>query len=101
LNQLYDAYKEKVAFVSVSGNSIAMNGRDASSQEDVMQFVERFKVRYPVAYDPDLTVANKYMQNGYPTIVVIGKNGKIMAVSSGEATRDALQKSLDTALKAS
>jgi peroxiredoxin len=99
LNVMYDAYKDKVAFVAVSGNALGMDGTNPSSQEDIMQFAERFKVRYPVAYDPDLTVANKYMQNGYPTIVIIGKDGNITAVNSGETTEAMLEKALDVALK--
>ena len=52
-----------------------------------MNFVQKFKVAYPIAYDPDLTVANKYLQGGYPTIVVIGRDGKIAAVRDGEISQ--------------
>jgi peroxiredoxin len=100
LNALYDAYKRQVAFVAVSGNAVGMDGTTAASQEDMMNFVQRFKVRYPVAYDPDLAVANKYMQSGYPSIVIIGKDGKIASLSSGEATPETLQKALDAVVKA-
>jgi thiol-disulfide isomerase/thioredoxin len=100
LNALYDAYKTQVDFVAVSGNMVGMDATSPASQEDVMNFVQRFKVRYPVAYDPDLTVANKYMQSGYPSIVIIGKDGKIFSLSSGETAPETLQKALDAALKA-
>jgi len=99
LNTLYDAYKKQIAFVAVSGNKVGMDAASAASQEDMMNFVQRFKVRYPVAYDPDLTVANKYMQGGYPSIIIIGKDGKILSLSSGEATPETLQKVLDAAVK--
>jgi cytochrome c biogenesis protein CcmG/thiol:disulfide interchange protein DsbE len=100
LNALYDAYKGQIAFVAVTGNNIGMDTVTAASQEDMMQFAQRFKVRYPLAYDPDLTVANKYMQSGYPSLIIIGKDHKIKFLSSGESTAEVLQKALDDVLKA-
>ena len=33
---------------------------------DVLEWVRRFHVEYPVAYDPVLNVANLYLQGGFP-----------------------------------
>jgi cytochrome c biogenesis protein CcmG, thiol:disulfide interchange protein DsbE len=100
LNGLYDAYKNQVAFVAVTGNMVGMDATTPASQEDMMNFAQRFKVRYPLAYDPDLAVANKYMQSGYPSLIVIGKDHKIAFLSSGESTAEALEKALDAVIKA-
>jgi cytochrome c biogenesis protein CcmG/thiol:disulfide interchange protein DsbE len=100
LNSLYDAYKSQVAFVAVTGNNIGMDTVTPASQEDMLKFAQRFKVRYPLAYDPDLTVANKYMQTGYPSLIIIGKDHKIAFLSSGESTAEALQKAVDGVIKA-
>lgn len=95
LNKLHDKYQQKLAIVAVSGNVTAMDGISPASQEDIMNFADRFKVKYPLAYDPDLTVAHLYMQTGYPSLIVINKHGKIAFLSSGEITADKLEKFLD------
>ncbi len=99
LNPLFHQYGDKVHFVAVSGSPYSSDEKSPSSQEDVMNFVQKFKVAYPIAYDPDLTVAHKYLQGGYPTIVVIGRDGKIAAVRDGEISQQQIQQDLDKTLK--
>ena len=41
-------------------------------------------MKYPVAFDQNLDVAKKYLQGGYPTIVIIDKQDKIASVDDGE-----------------
>ncbi len=92
LNQLYGKYKGKVNFVAVSGSEYDMSGPPGEnpgtpqpeSQADVVNFMEKFKVTYPIAFDPDLKVAHEYMQDGFPQVVLIGSDGKILAIRSGE-----------------
>jgi peroxiredoxin len=99
LNQLYDQYKDKVQFVGVTGAAIGMDGNTAASQADLIAFQQQFKVRYPLAFDPDLTVAHNYLLSGFPTIVVIGKDGKVAYADSGEQPPALIKKELDKALK--
>ncbi len=99
LNPLFHKYGDKVHFVAVSGSPYSSDEKSPSSQEDVMNFVQKFKVAYPIAYDPDMTVAHKYLQGGYPTIVVIGRDGKIAAVRDGEISQQQIQQDLDKTLK--
>jgi thiol-disulfide isomerase/thioredoxin len=100
LNKLFAKYGGQVHFVAVSGSEQGMDGSSEASQADVMNFVSRFGVRYPVAYDGSLDVAKKYLQGGYPTIVVIGKDNKILAVRDGEITEKQLSDDLNKSLKA-
>jgi thiol-disulfide isomerase/thioredoxin len=100
LNKVYDAYKDRVAFVAVAGHPLAMDRTSPESQADVMNFVQQFNVRYPVAYDPTLDVARKYFQAGYPSIAIIGKDGLIKTLVSGEAPEAQLDSSLDKAIAA-
>jgi thiol-disulfide isomerase/thioredoxin len=101
LNHVYDAYKDRVSFVAVSGHPLGMDRTSPETQADVMNFVQQFSVRYPVAFDANLDVARKYFQQGYPSIIIIGKNGTIKTVLSGEAPEKQLISSLDRALAAS
>jgi cytochrome c biogenesis protein CcmG/thiol:disulfide interchange protein DsbE len=84
IDKLYKAYGSRVAFVGVSGSETAMDGTSESSQLDVLNWAQRFNVRYPVAYDPLLNVANLYLQGGFPTFAVIGKDKKVAYLNSGE-----------------
>ncbi len=99
LNRLYATYKDKVHFVAVSGNPLGMDGTNPESQADVMAFVQRLGVQYPVAFDPDLDVAKKYMQSGYPALIVIDGHGKISSIDQGEQSFEALSKAIKAAMK--
>lgn len=97
LNELYDAYKNRVHVVAVSGSALDITGQGAESQADVIAFATRFRVGYPVAFDGNLSVAKSYLQSGFPTLVLIGPTGKVQSFASGEVT----QKDIATALSAS
>jgi thiol-disulfide isomerase/thioredoxin len=84
LNKLYAAYKNRVSFVAVDGSDLAMDSVAPASQLDVLNFQERFKVQYPVAFDGPLTVANLYLQGGFPTIAIIDTKKTITYLNSGE-----------------
>jgi thiol-disulfide isomerase/thioredoxin len=97
LDDLYKKYGTKVNFVAVSGAPAGMDGSTPESQADVIAFQQRFKVQYPVAFDPNLDVANKYLQSGFPTIVLIDAKGKIATIGSGEIPEASLAKNLEAA----
>ena len=84
LNDLAAKYAGKIAIVAVSGSPYGINGSEPETQADVMSFGQRYSVRYPIAYDPDLTVGSKYLQGGFPTLVLIDKNKKIRWIKDGE-----------------
>jgi len=98
LNALAAKYAGKVALVAVSGSPNGIDGSSPESQVDVNRFGSQFGVRYPIAYDPDLTVAGKYLQGGFPTLVVIGKNKKIAWIGSGETSPATIEKALKPVL---
>jgi thiol-disulfide isomerase/thioredoxin len=99
IDRLYSAYHSRVSFVAVSGSNTAIDGSSDSSELDVLDWVKQFDVRYPVAYDPLLNVANLYMQGGFPTLVVIGSNKKIAYLDDGEIAYADLDAALRKALR--
>ncbi len=102
LNALYARYGSRVAFVSIVGSTYAMDRAAPESDRDLAAFIARFQVRYPVAiYDPNLTIANRYLQGGYPTIVIVGRDKRIDYVDSGEVSEAVLARALDAALQRS
>ena len=98
LNQLFEQYGSRVAFVAVSGSNVGMNNQDAESQNDVVLFAQHFGVKYPIAFDPDLNVAKSYLQSGFPTIAVIGSDKKIHALHDGEIPAAVLVKDIKAVL---
>lgn len=100
LNKLYAAYKSRVSFLAIPGSDTGMDETSPESQFDVINFQIRFNVKYPIAaYDPNLVVAKRYLQGGYPTIVIVARNKKITYLNSGETPYQDLATALNTALK--
>jgi thiol-disulfide isomerase/thioredoxin len=88
-------YAGRVTFVGVTGSPYGIDGSSPENQADLDGWVQKLGVTYPVAFDPNLTVANQYLQGGYPTIVMIGSDKKIHYISSGEVAPQQLETALN------
>jgi thiol-disulfide isomerase/thioredoxin len=97
-NHLYADYKNKVNVVAVEGSDRGMDNADTASPADMMAFVTKFAVTYPVAYDADLNVAKAYLQSGFPTVALIGADNKILALGGGELAEAKLRDALNASL---
>lgn len=95
INPLFDRFHSQVNFVAVSGSNEGMDEQSAESQADVVYWAARLGVHYPVAFDPKLDVAGKYLQGGFPTMVLISPANKILAIGTAEIPG----KNLTTALQ--
>ena len=98
IGQLYKQYGSRMAFLGVSGSPYGMDGSSPESQNDVINFQQSFHVAYPIAYDPTMGVASKYLLGGYPTIVIIDKSGKVAYLNSGEIDAKDLSKQIQKAI---
>ncbi len=87
LDRLFDTYKNRAHFVAVGGSPYDITGRNPETQADVIAFATRFGVRYPVAFDSNLGVAKSYLQSGFPTLVLIGADGRVQSIASGEVAQ--------------
>jgi thiol-disulfide isomerase/thioredoxin len=96
MNDLAAKYQGKVAIVAVSGDPKDMTYTGPESQADVNRFAQQFSVRYPVAFDPNLTVAHEYLKDGFPTLVLIDGNKKVRWTTSGETSEDAIVKAINS-----
>lgn len=99
IDRLYAAYKSRVDFVAVSGSDTAIDGTSPATQLDVLNWAQRFNVRYPVAYDASLGVANSYLQGGFPTIALIARDKTVAYLNSGEIAYNDLASALNKVLK--
>ncbi len=98
LNDVAAKYAGKLAIVAVSGSPYGVDGSSPETQNDVNGFGEHFQVKYPVAFDPNLHVAQLYIKGGFPTLVLIDKNKKIAWMKSGEVPEADLTKAIDHAI---
>lgn len=98
IDELYAKYKNRVAFVAVTGSSVGMDHQSPSSEQDTLNYAQQFHAQYPVAFDGSLNVAKEYLQGGYPTLVVINKNKVITYLTSGETSFDELSAQLQKVL---
>jgi thiol-disulfide isomerase/thioredoxin len=99
IDRLYAKYRNRVDFLAVSGSDTGMDGTSASSELDVLNWIRQFNVKYPVAYDPILNVADLYLQGGFPTIAIIGTNKKIRYLNDGEISYGELDAALRSVLR--
>jgi peroxiredoxin len=93
INQVYDKYKDKgvqVLMVSASPWSHTLEDDQAAqktptpiSMSDITWFRDTFGVVFPILFDKDLNVAEKYGLAYYPTIYIIDKEGKIASNPAG------------------
>ncbi|HEV7240003.1 MAG TPA: TlpA disulfide reductase family protein [Thermoanaerobaculia bacterium] len=93
LQRIHDAYTARgfeVVGVSVDEGEVAT----------VQAFVEEQKMRYPVAHDPQGTLANVLQTSVLPTSILIDRNGKIVWKKVGaifekdEELKSAIEKAL-------
>jgi thiol-disulfide isomerase/thioredoxin len=98
LNDIYKKYGKQISVVSVSGSNVGGDNNSPASQADVIAFAQKYNVVYPVAYDPDLKVANAYLQTGFPTIVVIKADKKVSYIGDGEIPGATLESAIKAAL---
>ncbi len=99
LNKLSSQYRGKLAVVAVSGSPYAIDGSTGASLEDVQLFGQHFNVAYPLAYDSSLDVANKYIQGGFPTLVLIDRKKTVAWFKDGEVPIDEIEKQINALTK--
>jgi len=97
MDDLYAKYKDRVAIIAVSASEYAAD-QSPATQSDVNDFATKFNVQYPIAFDPNLDVAKKYLQGGFPTLVLVGKDGKVLAINDGEIPAADIASSLNAAI---
>jgi len=79
MDKIRKQYAEKgVRFINV-----AQTMRKRFSQEETVDVMKQAGSRLELAYDPDNTVGPLFNATGFPTMIVLGKSGKVEAVNVG------------------
>lgn len=75
LEKLYALYRQKVAMYLIS--------TDPEGSEIVRPYVNKMQISIPVLIDKYSDIARNYGIDKYPSMVLIGKNGKVIFITSG------------------
>ena len=84
IERLQERFGGRLSIVAVTGSDTASDHQSVETPDDVRAFAQRFDVSYPIAYDPDLTVAKQYLQGGFPTIVFVNRAKRVSSIETGE-----------------
>ncbi|HKP51861.1 MAG TPA: TlpA disulfide reductase family protein [Chloroflexia bacterium] len=92
-NEVYEKYKDQgVQVLAVSGSpwghklqeeQAAEQTPTPISMDDIIWFRDTYKVPFPMLFDKDLKAAEAYGLAFYPTVYVIGKDGKVASNPAG------------------
>lgn len=63
--------------------------------DNILKFVEKLGVNYPIIYDSDMDIINRFSPPAWPTTFLIGKDGLIKAYIIGTTTQALLKPVLD------
>lgn len=66
--------------------------------ENIRNAIARYEIEHPVYVDSDHRVWDAYVVNAWPTFILIGADGRVVAKGSGEGLRDALDRYIGEAL---
>jgi thiol-disulfide isomerase/thioredoxin len=69
-----------------------------SDPANIRAAIQRYEIQHPVIVDEKHRLWDEYGVNGWPTLIVVGADGKIVGGVSGEGNRDLLDRAIAKAL---
>lgn len=83
-----------------AGADVAVVGVNTSDErDDALAFVKSASLSYAIVFDEGTRVAQAYGVRNLPTLVVVGKSGKVLAVRNRVVRGEELRKLVDEALR--
>jgi thiol-disulfide isomerase/thioredoxin len=68
------------------------------TRQTVRAAVNRYEIAHPVVIDEDMRIWNEYAVRSWPTLVLVGADGRVVGTVAGEGNRDALDGAVARAL---
>lgn len=90
LQRLYARYREQGLTV------VGVNTSDAAGR--AAPTARQLGLQFPIVYDRDESVARAYGVSGLPTLVVVSKSGKVVAIRAGTTSEATLEELVRRAL---
>ena len=94
LRRVEQKWPDKVVVIGVHSPKFANEKRAAS----VRDAIARYDIRHPIIHDPEMTIWRAYGVQAWPTLVVIGADGKVLGMIPGEPDPDRMIAAIDNAL---
>src|ERR1700685_3559833 len=91
LRRVEEKYPDKVVVIGVHSPKFA-NEKNAHSVKDA---IRRYELKHPIIHDPDMTIWRAYGVQAWPTLVVIGADGKVAGSIPGEPDPDRFVAAID------
>ena len=83
-----------VAFIGVHSAKFT----NEASRETIRAAVHRYEIKHPVIIDDQMKIWRSYAVRSWPTLVVVGANGYVVASVAGEGSRDVIDAAIDESL---
>lgn len=84
LNMLAQAYPQELVIVGVHSAKYPHE----SQSDNILQFLERYQIEFPVINDNDHIVAKSFRANVWPSYIIITPTGKILTGMAGSMRYD-------------
>lgn len=68
-------------------------------RQTVRAAINRYEIAHPVVIDEDMALWGEYAVRSWPTLVLVGADGRVSGVAAGEGNRDALDAAIARALE--
>lgn len=80
LRTIEERYPDKVVVIGVHSPKFARE-KSATSVQDA---IRRYEIHHPIIHDPEMTLWQAYGVEAWPTLVLIGADGKVLGQLQGE-----------------
>ncbi|HSE12650.1 MAG TPA: thioredoxin-like domain-containing protein [Rudaea sp.] len=80
LRGIEQKFPEQVVVIGVHSPKFA----EEKSAASVKDAIERYEIHHPIVHDPKMTIWNDYGVQAWPTLVIVGPDGSILARLAGE-----------------
>ena len=80
LRNIENRYPEQVVVIGVHSPKFAEE-KSAASVKDAIQ---RYEIRHPIVHDPEMRIWRDYGVQAWPTLVLVGPDGNVLASLPGE-----------------
>ncbi len=90
---------EELARAHPSGDVVVVGVNTSDDRDDALAFTKSASLTYAMVFDEGTRVASAYGVRNLPTLVVVDKNGKVMAVRTRVVRRAELEELVAKALR--
>jgi len=86
--------KEPFVVIGVHSAKFANEG----SRQTIRAAINRYEIEHPVIVDEEMTLWGEYTVRSWPTLVLVGADGRVIGAVAGEGNRAALDEAVGKAL---